>query len=287
MADRIDYKEKFIGVVDIVGFSNFTQRANVSAEEVNAALACLGSKEERLNNLTCPEAPSLSRDLDFAVTVQFDTAVISAEISPAGAINVLAHCWIAGLKLMGRGLMCRGYVARGKIFHGERVYGPGHSDAAAKEKNVSFFKRDAAERGTPFVEVDSQVVDYVLAQADQCALKMFPQFVERDGPLAAIFPFRALSMQGSVIDGSPESVERALENNARIIQNLMKLKDRVRSYIDPQNPSAVSKGEHYLRILDRQQANFEQNREFISNLRNPFGPRATPDLLPGLFREDE
>ena len=41
------------------------------------------------------------------------------------------------------------------------------------------------------------------------------------------------------------------------------------------------------RILDRQQANFEQNREFIASLRNPFGPRATPDLFPGLFRNGD
>ena len=75
---------------------------------VGAALDCFGSREQRLESRTCPEAPSLSPDLDFALTRQFDTVVVSAEISPAGVINVLAHCWIAALKLMGKGLMTRG-----------------------------------------------------------------------------------------------------------------------------------------------------------------------------------
>jgi len=83
-------------------------------------------------------------------------------VSPAGAINVISHCWAACLELLQKGLMCRGYIKRGLIYHTEKdVYGPGHVEVVEKEKQVSFFKGDSDKSGTPFFEVDQNVVDYV------------------------------------------------------------------------------------------------------------------------------
>jgi hypothetical protein len=282
------YADKFIGFVDILGFSSLTKKS--SAGEIAAILACLGIEQDRediASRRICPEAPFIKPNLDFALTQQFDTVVVTTEVSPAGIINLLGHCWIASLKLLGKGLMCRGYIKRGKVFHEDRVYGPGHSDAAEMEKKVSFYKRDANDLGTPFIEVDKEVVQYVHNQKDECVKKRFKRFVETDGTVSAVFPFNAINMQGNVIDATPDSIERAKTNNKRIMENLANLKERVWSYVDQSNPSAVRKGEHYLRILDKQQKNFGLGNVFLERLSEPYGITATKDRLPGLFRGED
>ena len=47
--------------------------------------------------------------------------------------------------------MCRGYINRGRIYHTtEQQIGTGLNSAVEREKQVSIFKKDADERGTPF-----------------------------------------------------------------------------------------------------------------------------------------
>ena len=84
--------------------------------------------------------------------------------------------------------MCRGYIKRGRIYHtSEYQIGVGISDVVAREKQVSIFRKDADEHGTPFIEIDMDVVQYVSNQPDECMKEMFLRFVEVESDLTAIF----------------------------------------------------------------------------------------------------
>jgi hypothetical protein len=144
--------EKFIAYIDILGYSALTRAAEAgngfSFEDLDQILRLLGSEADRhryrkYGPTTCPQAPLLRRDLDFRITQAWDSVVISVEISPAGVINLVSHCFGACTNLLIKGVMCRGYIKRGLIFHdGDKIFGSGHVDTVAKERNVSFFKRE-------------------------------------------------------------------------------------------------------------------------------------------------
>ena len=115
------FKEKFIGFVDVLGFKNFVEAAEsgsgMTLPELLSLLNKLGTSEDqqRYKNggSICPMAPCIQRDLDFQITQVSDCVIVSSEISPAGAINLISHCWVAVIELLARGIMCRGYITRG------------------------------------------------------------------------------------------------------------------------------------------------------------------------------
>jgi hypothetical protein len=260
----IELSEKFIGFVDIMGFKSLMARADagngMSHSELFDILKLLGSDKDRAERIKygskiCPQAPCLQRDVDFHITQQFDCAVVSAELSPAGAINVIWHCSVACLELLSKGLMCRGYIKRGLIYHTEKdVFGPGHVDVVEKEKQVSFFKGDNDKSGTPFIEVDKTVVNYIATQPDACVREVVGRMVRTEGDLTAIYPFKRLN-HSFMIGGfgmpkyDPEKERQSLNNVRGWIR---RMKRDVESYIDPGNTAAVVKGSHYLKILDQQ-----------------------------------
>src|SRR5437763_11125781 len=83
----------------------------------------------------CPEARYQERNLDFRLIQVSDCAIISAEVSPAGVINLLWHSWRAVFQLMEHGIMTRGYVKVGLIYHTDKhVIGSGYHEALAAEK---------------------------------------------------------------------------------------------------------------------------------------------------------
>jgi hypothetical protein len=61
-----------------------------------------------------------------------------------------------------------------------------------KEKLVSIFKRDDDDVGTPFVEIDPDVVAYVESCGDKCVKEMFKRMTKSDGAMTAMFPFARL-----------------------------------------------------------------------------------------------
>jgi hypothetical protein len=92
-------------------------------------------------------------------------AQVSAEVSPAGIINLLFHCGSIQTILLTQGYLCRGYVTRGSIYHTDtQFFGSGYMRAFEGERHVSIFQVDAADRGTPFIEVDSDVCQYIATQ---------------------------------------------------------------------------------------------------------------------------
>jgi hypothetical protein len=281
----IQLTDKIIGFVDIMGFKSLMARADtgngMSHSELFDIVKLLGSDKDRAERIKygskiCPEAPCVRRDVDFHITQQFDCAVVSAELSPAGAINVISHCWGTCLALLSKGLMCRGYIKRGLVYHTEKdVFGPGHVDVVESEKQVSFFKSDSDKSGTPFIEVDKGVVDYVATQPDACVKEMVGRMVRTEGGVTAIFPIKRLN-HSFMIGGfgmpkfDPQKEKDSLNNVRR---SNRRMKREVESYIDPTNESAVAKGRHYITMLDQQLVACDESERVIDMLGQPFPSR--------------
>jgi hypothetical protein len=285
-AQTFGLTDKFIGFVDILGFTKMMQNASAGGErsisELFDLIKLLGTDGDRAHYAAygptiCPQAARIRDDMDFHVTQVFDSVVVSAEVSPAGAVNLTNHCWRACFSLLSKGIMCRGYIKRGLLYHTEKdVFGPGHVEVVEKEKQVSIFKNEANEHATPFIEVDPGVVSYIAIQGDSCVKEMFSRMVRTERDLTAIFPFKRL--QHSFIIGgitgpfNPQKEKASNENVRRMVSDL---KIRVANYIDSTNPSAVRKGELYIRFLDDQLGLCDRTDEVIDTLMQPF-PRPTP-----------
>lgn len=272
--------DKFVGYVDIVGFKSLVQAAEADTglafSELSQAVEALGTENdlkhlEQYGPTTCPQAPRLRRNLDFQITQASDCVIVSAEVSPAGIINLISHCWVAQFKLLRMGIMCRGYIKRGLIYHTKtHQIGTGLSDAVEKEQKVSVFRQDANERGTPFIEIDSRVVEYVQTQPDQCVKEMFSRYVKTDGHLTALFPFKRLN-HSFVIAGFGQKFDPAKERaSVNVVRGWIRnMKEGVLRHINQSDPKAVSKGNHYIRMLDDQLKACDITEEMIDRLMLP------------------
>jgi len=199
----VEFKDKFVAFVDVLGFKRLVEAAEAGSgtalEEVLGVLKDFGSPEKRIGfdkygPTLCPQSPCVRRDLDFRVTHISDCLVVSCEISPAGVINLINHCSSVVFCLLHRGFMSRGYMTRGSIFHTDTdLVGTAYQRAYENESKVAAFKREADERGTPFVEIDRAVCDYIAQCEDKCVKEMFSRSVKDDGETVALFPFQSLA----------------------------------------------------------------------------------------------
>lgn len=281
------FQEKFIAYLDILGYSNLVEASEAGAgpplDDLLEFAAMLGAPHGGRSvadgaSRICPYCTGIAENLDFQVTQISDCAIVSAEISPAGAINLVHHCWTAVLGLLHNGLLCRGYITQGKIIHhGSTVIGTGFQRAVVGEKGVRAFKKTAEERGTPFVEVDRPLVDFFKACGDQCAKTMFGRFTKGSDDGVVIFPFQRLSHKFGVGAGFPPFIpEQHLESNNNVRKLLGTLKQRVMVYADAKNPSGMQKIEHYISALDDQFVVADQVEENIERLAGrPIGRKSS------------
>ncbi len=256
-----EFKEKFVAFIDIIGFKNLVKSAEdgtgKNLNEIEKLLKHLGTLENRdfyiqYGPHICPTAPYIQKDLDFRITQISDCVVASSEVSPSGVINLVFHCWAAVLKLLNEGIMCRGYITRGMIYHTDtQMIGSAYQNAVEKEKFVSVFKKDANERGTPFVEIDNIVCNYVNENGDVCVKEMFSRFVQSDGLLTAIYPFKRLA-HSFIITDKNFNPEQERKSNANIRINLINFKNKISSLTDKSNAGAIKKANHYIEALDKQ-----------------------------------
>jgi hypothetical protein len=188
--------DKFIAFIDILGFSDLVKAEEKRGGDVVRLLELtntLGALEQTAPARICPNSRQISPDLDFRKTQISDCAVVSAEISPAGVINLAHHCFAVALALIRKGAQCRGYVTRGNIIHTDHQFiGTGYLHALENEKSVAFMRGDIEEKGTPFIQVDDVVTDYVKNESDNCVRRIFGRIVRSDGSYTAIYPFDAL-----------------------------------------------------------------------------------------------
>ena len=210
----------------------------------------------------------MSRDLDFQIfhLGDDDSSIITTEISPAGVINLVNHCSALVLRLLKRGVLCRGSIIRGFIHHtSTSCKGPGLNDVRAREKQVRAFHGDENDTGTPFVDVDHAVCEYVESCGDPCVKKMFLRMVEDDGETVALFPFKRLvsPFLGSL--GLDVGKDTQTIQISRVMITTMK--DRVRSFMAKADEKAMRKCDHYLRALDDQLSICD---EALNDLETPF-----------------
>lgn len=280
-----EFKEKFIGFIDILGFKRLVAESEAgkgfSLQEITELVGLLGSSTarnhfERYGPTCCPQSQYLEKNLDFRLSQISDCVIVSAEISPAGAINLVSHCWGAVIRLLQKGVMCRGYISKGAIHHTDANFiGTGYQNVLEAERQVSVFKRGADERGTPFVEVDRAVCEYI-SGCDACVREMFSRMTKTDGQNVALFPFKRLShsflVGGFGVTFDPDK-ERKSNDNLR--KSIISFRDKVATLIDASNPDAARKGEHYIDALNVQIDVCDQTDEMIDKLCAPFPfPRA-------------
>jgi hypothetical protein len=207
------YTEKFIAFVDILGFADLVKQS----EDLNGngptldylmnLTAKLGSQEDcarfaRSGPVACPQSRYISKDLGFRITQISDCMVASAEISPAGLINLIHHCFGVSIQLLVAGHLCRGFITRGRILHTQNQFiGSGYQNAVEGEKRVSIFQVDGLDGGTPFIQVDSSICEYVANETDTSVMETFRRITESDGKDTAVSPFPALRKIPSTVIG--------------------------------------------------------------------------------------
>ena len=278
----MELKDKFIGFIDILGFKDLVTKAETGAGITNTQILQLvqllsgdrtrQSYEKHGPNI-CPQSRSVRRDLDFVVTQISDSVVFSYEVSPAGVINLISQCWGVVLALVQRGVMCRGYVTRGNIYHApSQVIGTGYIKAIEGEKKVSVFQHTVDQRGTPFVEIDRDVVAYISSCDDACVREMFSRLVKSGGSFHAIFPIKRLS--SNFVLGPDFDPAGARQSNDTLRQFLKRFKDSIRLHVDPANKRAMEKAAHYLQALDEQLEICDKTDRMLDKLTSPFPSKA-------------
>lgn len=277
----MEFREKFVAFVDVLGFSDLVERAEqgagVTLSTIEAAVADLGSQGDKAEiakygPTTCPGAARKSPDVDFQLTQVSDCVIVSTEVSPAGAITITSHCWTAVMKLLRRGLMCRGHIRRGIIAQDEaRFIGTGYQEAAAREKKVSVFGRDQDDTGTPFVEIDSAVTEYVDNCSDECVREMFGRLTYTNETFCAVFPFKRLSP--SFAAGPEFDAAKERRNNDIVRGWIHRMKHAIDENTNMEDAKVVRKAEHYKAALDKQLAECDRADEMIAMLVSPFPQR--------------
>ena len=207
---QVHAQDKFIAFLDIIGFSALVEQAERSGGDLTRPIELMRALEastdvqrlSRNGSAICPQSRRIARDLDFQATQVSDCLVASVEISPAGVINLASHCFGIVLALMRMGALCRGVIKRGNIFHRDgRFLGTGYMQAYGAEGQVAFLRSEAGENGTPFVQIDGALIDFVRDETDDCVRKMFTRITHSDGTYTAIYPFKALGKVPSSIVG--------------------------------------------------------------------------------------
>jgi hypothetical protein len=272
------YEDKFIAFVDILGFSDLVRESQEeksgrpTLEELIDLVEKLGSQAEsaRLAQSgphVCPRAPFVSRDLSFRITQVSDSVVVSSEVSPAGVIHLVNHCFGISVDLLMSGHLCRGFITRVQIFHSDSQFiGSGYLSALDGEKRVSVFQANSAEIGTPFIQFDKSVCTYVAQQTDECVKMLFGRMTESDGRDAAITAFAALKrLPSTVIDENfdPREWKEKILITRTHMQKLVAQLEKVA--LDAPR-TAQSKIAHYIRKLGEVLAVKNQEIEYMDRL---------------------
>jgi len=280
-----NYQDKFVGYVDILGFKQLildsADGTGMALSEVLKLLESFGSPNER-NRFAddgprvCPESNCHQRNLDFRLTQISDCMIVSSEVSPVGVINLISHCSSVILRLLEWGRMCRGYITRGAIYHTDtQILGPAYQDAYSKESEVVGLKKNADQKGSPFVEIDPMVRAYLLACEDKCVKEMFSRLVICDGDFTAIFPFHRLA-HSFAIGGFSHTFDanREKESNHNVRLLLERFKQGVKEHVAGAEDKTLRKADCYLKALDEQLAVCDRTDKFIDAMNAPI-PRRT------------
>jgi len=271
-------KDKFIAYVDIIGFSYLVAESKAgrgySPEEIAGLEALLGGPDsghsgEPGGPRICPQSRTIQTGMDYQVTRACGHAIHSCELSPGGAINLVNRAWTAVTNLLQRGVLCRGYVTRGLIDHEPSLAGRADDWRSAEgDRRAAAFKREADRRGTPYVEIDAVVCDFIAQEGDPGAVEMFLRLVTRDGKAAGLFPIQRFAHTFAIRHDFDAAKAKASNDSQR--RTLNHLKSQMNAFVDPSNPDAVQKSKDYLAALDAQLAICDQTDQMIGVLKRPY-----------------
>lgn len=269
-----ELKSKFIAFIDILGFKRMVSdvsQGKSSCSKITKILDCFDFDKEQVQAYgpkVCPQSHYVEKDIDFYVTQISDCVIASVETSPAGLINLIEYCSGIILKLLEHNVMCRGYISHGDIYHTDKyLFGPGYQKVYEAERNVFVFKQHSDETGTPFVQLDKSVCDYVDSKGDHCVKKMFSRFVKQDGEMMALFPFQNFAHCFPIIDpvtGDHFNREEELSSNnnwRKIIERLLEPFEEIIE--DESDEKAVRKTLQYINALKGQISVCEETDRFI------------------------
>jgi len=256
----MQFSRKFIAFIDVLGFTKMVEAAESDpaiAGKIAEILEIIGDRKAleifaKSGPTTCPGSIHMSRDLNFKISQISDCVVVSAEPSPAGIINLMQHCSSAAFRLMRKGVLSRGFLTVGNIFHEENQFiGTGYMRAYGNEREVKFLSADESERGTPFIQLEQEVVDYVESNTDRCVKTMLRRMTRGDGIYTAIYPFTALAGIPSALvthDFDHRKWKKNLETSIGYIMDTLQLfEDAEKEQADP---GVKSKIQHYKRGLE-------------------------------------
>ena len=273
----MEYQDKFIAYIDILGFKKLVEDSEngtgLPLSKMIEILQLLGTSEDvselkKNGPIICPGSKYIQRDLNFKLTQISDCVVVSSEVSPAGVINLISYCAQVVLRLLERGIMCRGYITKGSIYHTDSQFiGSGYFEAYSKEEKVKVFKRENDKEGTPFVELNPAVCEFVTDCGDACVKKMFSRFVKDDGEISALFPFQRLSHSFIIAGlGNKFDPKKEKESNRNMRLLIEKLKVRLMEFVDTADSEGKEKVKHYIKALDEQLAVCDKTDEMIDRL---------------------
>jgi len=272
MTSKPQFRDKFVAFVDILGFKSRVEAAEgCRGGQLSDLLEVCGKLERKSHvqsiatygPVICPESKHDSRDLNYRVTQVSDCAIISAEVSPAGIINLINHISQSIIGLLRYGVMVRGYVTRGNIYHDAGQFiGTSYQNALTGEKSVRAFRMSENDGATPFVEIDPKVVRYVREETDACVLQMFSRMVKFDSihDVTVLFPFQRLT---DVVGGNisePETCRRSLDIVRMWIDSY---KDKIDSQALASEDLANQKSKYYMKILDDLLAECDEIENFL------------------------
>ncbi|MBW7877638.1 MAG: hypothetical protein H3C47_16805 [Candidatus Cloacimonetes bacterium] len=270
----MQYKNKFIAFIDILGFKNMVTKSEEGSgmsldellqllKELEGSQGCFGS--------VCPCSKKIESNLDYCVTQISDCVIMSVEKSPAGLINLIQRCFQVVFRLLKSGLLCRGYLTEGKIYHTRhQVIGTGYQKALSGEKSTIVFKFEDESCGTPFVEIDPEVCRYIQLETDDCVRKQFETMCVKSseqGDGYAIFPFKQLSRFLSI---NPKDTEGSKRTALNVRKAVLALKDTVRGNGVSNDPKVQNKIRHYTEELDKQIRFCDSFPETIDDQLAPF-----------------
>ncbi len=230
-----EFEEKFVAFIDMLGFKAMIEEAEAgkgrSLVEIIRLADILKNDKNTLSIRECgatflPNLRSLNFDLSVNVTQISDCVIISYEKSPAGAVNIISHCYQIYMKMLSFGILMRGFITRGPVYHTDKhIFGSGYQKAYAHERNTTFQSPEGFF-GTPFVEIDKDIISYIEENLSEKERRIAEKMYESINNVCALYPFKNIA---SIIFQSDHYYN---QNAAAIIAGIEKISRIISVNID-------------------------------------------------------